>query len=127
VTTGITLDTGALLALDNPSKAAALQLRLTLARGLGHSICIPVEVVAQAWRSPRQVRLTRLINSKDVEIVIMTPLRAKAVGRLCASSGHNDVVDVHVAVCARERDHAVLTSDPEDIARVDPSLPRILV
>jgi predicted nucleic acid-binding protein len=29
---------------------------------------------------------------------------------------------VHVALCARERGHAVVTSDHEDIARVDPSL-----
>jgi hypothetical protein len=35
------------------------------------------------------------------------------------------VIDVHVALCARERRHAVITSDPDDISRVDPTLPVI--
>jgi hypothetical protein len=47
------------------------------------------------------------------------------VGLLCARSGHDDVIDVHVALCARERRHAVITSDPDDISRVDPRLPII--
>ena len=46
---------------------------------------------------------------------------------MCAGSGHADIVDVHVALCARERRHAVVTSDPDDIARVDPRLPLIRV
>jgi hypothetical protein len=40
----------------------------------------------------------------------------------CAATGHHDVTDVHVALCARERGHAVVTSDLDDLARVDPSL-----
>jgi hypothetical protein len=41
---------------------------------------------------------------------------------LCAQTGHHDVVDVHVALCARQRNHAVVTSDPDDIACIDSSL-----
>lgn len=44
---------------------------------------------------------------------------------MCAHSGHNDVIDVHVALCARERGHAVVTSDPGDISRIDPAIPVI--
>jgi hypothetical protein len=47
---------------------------------------------------------------------------ARSVGLVCAATGHHDVIDVHVALCARERGHAVVTSDLVDIARVDPSL-----
>jgi hypothetical protein len=47
---------------------------------------------------------------------------ARSVGLVCAATGHHDVIDVHVALCARERGHAVVTSDLDDIARVDPSL-----
>lgn len=124
-TAGLTLDTGALLALDHPSKAAIMQARLDEARRRGAAICIPVGVVAQAWRGPRQVRLARLITAPDVEIALMTPRVARAVGSLCATTGHRDVIDVHVALCARDRRHAVVTSDPEDIARIDPTLPLI--
>ena len=46
---------------------------------------------------------------------------------MCAERGHDDIVDVHVALCARERQHAVVTSDPGDIARIDPTLPMIRV
>lgn len=122
---GLTLDTGALLALDHASKALTMQERLDEARVRGGTICIPVSAVAQAWRGPRQVRLARLIKSSDVDIAIMTLSVARIVGSICATTGHADVIDVHVAVCARERGHAVVTSDLEDLARIDPDLPLI--
>ena len=122
---GLTLDTGALLALDQPSKATVMQARLQEVRRRGGTICIPAGVVAQAWRGPRQARLARLIKSPDVDIALMTLSMARAVGTLCAAGGHDDVIDVHVALCARERGHAVVTSDPDHIARVDASLPLI--
>ena len=121
-TTGLTLDTGALLALDHPGKAIAMQARLDEAVRRGGTVCIPVGVIAQAWRSSRQVRLARLLKSRDIDIAIMTPNVARTVGLLCERSGHDDVIDVHVALCARERRHAVVTSDPNDISRVDPAL-----
>ena len=126
-TTGLTLDTGALIALDHPASALLMQARLEEALGRGGSICIPAGVVAQAWRGGRQVRLARLIRSRDVDIAVMTLSVARTVGELCADSGHADIVDVHVALCARERDHAVVTSDPADLARIDPGLPLIRV
>ena len=124
-TTGLTLDAGALLALDHPAKAIAMQARLTEAVRRGGTICVPVGAIAQAWRSSRQVRLARLLKSRDIDVAIMTPNVARSVGLLCARSGHDDVIDVHVALCARERGHAVITSDPGDISRVDPALPVI--
>lgn len=126
-TRGLTLDAGALIALDEPAKAGIMQVRLDETRRRGGSICIPIGVVAQAWRGPRQVRLTRLICSSDVDVAMMTLPVARAVGVMCASSGHPDVIDVHVALCARERHHAVVTSDVDDLARIDPDLPLIHV
>jgi hypothetical protein len=121
-TTGLTLDTGALLALDHPSKAIAMQARLDEAIRRGGTVCVPVGAIAQAWRGSRQVRLARLLKSRDIDIAIMTPNVARTVGLLCARNGHDDVIDVHVALCAKEREHAVITSDPDDISRVDPTL-----
>jgi hypothetical protein len=37
-------------------------------------------------------------------------------------TSHADIVDVHVALVAAERGHAVLTSDDKDIAKVDGDL-----
>ena len=124
-TLGLTLDTGALLALDHPAKAIAMQARLAEAVGRGGTVCVPVGAIARAWRSSRQVRLARLLKSRDIDIAIMTPNVARSVGLLCVRSGHDDVIDVHVALCVIERRHAVVTSDPEDISRVDPALPII--
>jgi hypothetical protein len=101
------------------------EARLTEAVRRGGTICVPVGAIAQAWRSSRQVRLARLLKSRDIDVAVMTPNVARSVGLLCARSGHDDVIDVHVALCARERGHAVITSDPGDISRVDPALPVI--
>lgn len=124
-TAGLTLDTGALLALDHPAKFLVMQARLDEALRRGGTLCIPVGVIAQAWRSPRQVRLARLLKSRDVDVAVMTPNTARAVGLVCARTGHDDIIDVHVAMCARERNHAVVTSDPGDLSRIDPELPLI--
>lgn len=126
-TTGLTLDTGALIALDSPNKTLTMQQRIDATRQRGGTICVPVEAVAQAWRSARQVRLARLLKSRDLEIIQMTPATARAVGELCAASGHTDVVDVHVVLCAQQRRHAIVTSDPDDIARVGPTVPLIRI
>jgi hypothetical protein len=126
-TTGLTLDTGALLALDHPAKAVTMQARLDETRRRGGTICIPAEAIAQAWRSPRQARLARLLRSSGIDIAVMTLSVARSVGLMCADTGHDDVVDVHVVLCARQRRHGIVTSDPRDIARVDPTVPRILV
>lgn len=123
--TGLTLDTGALLALDHPGKAIAMQARLDETLKRGGTVCVPVGTIAQAWRSSRQVRLARLLKSRDIDIAVMTANVARSVGLLCAGSGHDDVIDVHVALCARERRHAVATSDPDDMLRIDPTLPII--
>jgi ethanolamine utilization microcompartment shell protein EutS len=119
---GLTLDAGALLALDHARKANLMQALLKDVWRRRGTLCIPAGVVAQAWRSYRQVRLAHLIKSSDVEIAIMNLEVARNIGVLCTASGHHDVIDVHVALCARERGHAVVTSDLDDIARVDPSL-----
>jgi predicted nucleic acid-binding protein len=125
--TGLTLDTGALLALDHPGKAIAMQARLDETLRRGGTVCVPAGTIAQAWRSARQVRLARLLKSRDIDIAVMTANAARSVGLLCARSGHDDVIDVHVALCAMERGHAVATSDPGDILRIDHELPVIKV
>ena len=119
---GLTLDTGALLALDHPSKAIVMQARLDETLRRGGTICVPVGTIAQAWRSSRQVRLARLLKSRDIDLAVMTPNVARTVGLICARSGHDDVIDVHVAVCAIERRHTIVTSDPDDMLLIDPAL-----
>ena len=48
---------------------------------------------------------------------------AQAVGRLCRRRGTTDVVDASVVIAARLALAVVVTSDPGDLRRLDPSLP----
>ena len=76
---------------------------------------------------PRQARVARLLGDPAVTVVAMDELEARAVGLLCGRSGHSDVVDVHVALVARDRDSTVVTSDPDDLRHVDPAVSLIVV
>lgn len=52
---------------------------------------------------------------------------AKRIGTAIGQSGHADVIDVHVALLGRDCGAAVVTSDPEDIVKVDAGLASRLV
>lgn len=72
--------------------------------------------------------LTRFLNAADgVEIVEWDAMTARVAGVLCGRRGTSDVVDATVALCAREHDHHVVTSDPEDFAILDAQLSVIVV
>ena len=71
--------------------------------------------------------LARLLNLRGITLLPLEPDTATLVGEVIAVSGHADVVDVHVALHARRHAHAVVTSDPDDIRAVDPSLTLIEV
>lgn len=125
-TVALTLDTGALLALEHGDR----RMRALLRRAVEHGIrcTIPAGVVAQAWRGgPRQARIARLLADPTVDVRSLDELEARAVGLICGRSGHNDIVDVHVALVAHELDATVVTSDGHDIRNVDPTLTLIEV
>lgn len=125
-TTGLTLDTGALLALERGNTRVRALLRRALEHGI--ALAVPAVVVAQSWRGgPRQARVARLLGDPAVTVPPMDDLTARAVGLLCGRSGHPDIVDVHVALHAKDKDHTVVTSDPDDLSEIDRSLRLIAV
>jgi predicted nucleic acid-binding protein len=86
-------------------------------------LAIPAGVLAQAWRGGgRQARIARLLRASTTSIVSLDAKLALRVGARCAATGTSDIVDVSVAICARDRGHPVVTTDPADIAAIDPSL-----
>ncbi|MDR1186335.1 MAG: hypothetical protein LBK95_02580 [Bifidobacteriaceae bacterium] len=118
---GVTLDTGALLALERGDPRVRALLERALAHGM--VVDVPAGVVAQAWRGgPRQARVARLLSDPAVRVPPLDDLTARAVGLLCGRTGHSDVVDVHVALHAREHGHLVVTSDPNDLRSIDPGV-----
>ena len=118
---GVTLDTGALIALDRDDRRVIAIL--ARAAEIGASVTIPASALARAIRRPeRQVRLARLIRQPTSDVVSLDPVDATHIGRLLAASKTADVVDAHVVVCARRANQCVITSDPDDISRLDPTL-----
>ncbi len=118
---GAVLDTGALIALERGSRDMATLV--SEARSTGSALTVPAGCVAQAWRDPRrQARIAAFLRLAVTEVVALDHEDARRVGLLLAATGTSDVVDGHVAVCAHRLDQAVVTSDPDDIASLGPSL-----
>lgn len=118
---GAVLDTGALVGFDRNDR----RLVAIVARALEHGdpLVVPAGVVAQAWRDGRtQVRLSRLLGSPACEIVPLDDLAARSVGQLCGATGTDDITDAAVALTARQRGLRVITSDSDDIRRIDSRL-----
>jgi predicted nucleic acid-binding protein len=123
---GVTLDGGALIALDrNDRRVIALLAR---AREIGARITIPATALAQAVRHPsRQARLSRLARQSTTEVVALDGADAPRVGLLLAARRRSDIVDAHVVICARRNAQAIVTSDPDDLAHLDPEARLIVV
>jgi predicted nucleic acid-binding protein len=126
MTRGVTLDVGALIALDRDDRrVVALLVR---AQETSARVTIPAPALAQAVRNPaRQARLARLVRQPATDVVALDRADATGVGRLLSSSGTADVVDAHVVLCARRTGQAVATSDPDDLHHLDPTLTLVTV
>lgn len=123
---GLTLDVGALIAVERQDVRMAALVRDAVSRGI--PIAVPAGALGQVWRGgPRQARLARLIGSAAVEVVPLDETAARESGELCAAIGTTDVIDASVALCAVKRRHAIVTSDPFDLRRLAPRLELIVV
>ena len=118
---GVTLDAGALIALDRDDRRVIALLEK--AERSASRVTVPAGALAQAVRqSERQARLSRLIRQPTTDVVALDRVDAVNVGRLLAVSGTTDVVDAHVVICARRARQIVVTSDVGDLRRLDPDL-----
>lgn len=123
---GLTLDAGALIALERADRRLVAWIDEALEAGL--RIAVPAGALGQVWRDgARQVRLVRLLASDAVELCALDGRRAKEAGALCGLRGTSDVVDASVVLCAVERGHRAVTSDPFDLRRLDPRLELLVV
>jgi predicted nucleic acid-binding protein len=123
---GVTLDAGALIALDRDDRR--IVALLARAQETSARVTIPATALAQAVRNPaRQARLARLVRQPATDVVALDRLDATAVGRVLAASGTADVVDAHVVLCARRAGQAIATSDPDDLRHLDPAVRLVTV
>jgi hypothetical protein len=118
MTPGVTLDAGGLIALDRNERL--IIVLLARARELRGRVTVPATALAQAIRQPeRQVRLARLVRQPTTDVVALDRVDATHVGRLLSATGTSDIADAHVVLCARRADQAVVSSDHDDLRRLD--------
>lgn len=123
---GLTLDAGALIAVDRGDERVRALLRS--ARRAGLPLAVPAGALAQAWRggTGRPGWLASWVRDGTAPLLVALdgPL-ARAAGALCARTATRDVIDASVLLCARARRHHIVTSDPSDLTRLDPAAPLI--
>ena len=118
---GFTLDAGALIAFEREDRRVIHRVAVALENSI--RLAIPAGVVGQVWcDGKKQARLARLLKSPLVEIESLDDQRAREAGQLCGRAGTADVVDASVVLCAQRHGHTVLTSDADDLLRLDPDL-----
>lgn len=123
---GLTLDAGALIAVERNDRRVVAALRLAVDAKL--RITVSAGVVGQVWRDgARQVRLARLLGSNGVAVEVLDDSRARAAGQLCGIARTNDVIDAAVVLGARARGDRIFTSDPDDLRRLDPEVDLVQV
>ncbi len=123
---GITFDAGGLIALERNSRRVFSILATALEDG--DRIIVPATALAQVIRNPAtQVRLWRMVQHDETEVVALDGSHAQAVGALLAQTGTSDITDAHVVICAQRSGLAVITTDPIDLRRLDPKLRVITV
>lgn len=135
MTLPVVLDADGLDALADPSPPSALRALLREALDRGRDVLVPAVVCAEACRGIDRTRRVETALARHrpaggqrppVAVVDTDFVLARQVGALLygAGAGSADIVDGHVvAVCARHGGGLVITSDPEDIARLAAAVP----
>jgi predicted nucleic acid-binding protein len=110
---GLTLDTGALIALERGEKR--MRTAVLRAEQLGMVITVPAVVLGEWWRGGAG-RQRAILESVDVEPV--SEQLGKLAGEAIAALPSATVVDAIVMASAAQRGDVVYTSDFEDLERL---------
>ena len=117
----VVLDAGALIAFARADPRMRALLREAIQMGV--RVIVPAGVVGQVCRGgARQVPLRALLNGEMTSVPPLDRLLAEAAGALCGRAGTSDLIDASVVLVARRERAVVVTSDVEDLRRLDPTL-----
>jgi hypothetical protein len=113
--TGVTYDSGALIAAEGGERRMWARHRALLLRRVVP--VAPAPVVAQCWRgTPRQAQLARLLAGCQIESLDDT--RARATGTLAGRAGTADIVDAFVVEGAIRRQDLIISSDEAGLGAI---------
>jgi hypothetical protein len=117
---GVVLDAGAFIALERRDR-----VMVHLARRFHDEetrLVTSAGVVAQVWRGGAREQVPLALLLRQSQVVDLTHAVAKTLGRILGATRTRDPIDAHVVLLARERGWPVLSSDPEDLHAIDPTL-----
>jgi hypothetical protein len=118
--TGVTYDSGALIAAERGERPMWARHRALLLRRVVPTV--PAGVVAQCWRGTPQAQLARLLAGCDVEA--LDDIRAKATGTLAGRTPTTDIVDASVVEGALRRGDLIVSSDAGDLTAIAAAVSR---
>lgn len=120
----VILDAGALIAIERGDRRV-LSL-CTVAAADGGDVVVPAGALAQVWRGgPRQATVARVVAAAGVAVEPLDEILARLAGILCGRAGTSDVIDASVVLTGRRHDGVIVTSDVDDLRRLDPAVPLI--
>jgi len=117
---GVVLDAGLFIAIERRDRVAVSLVEIFTKKKT--PLVTSAGVVAQVWRAQRgqQVPVTYLL--RQTEVVDLTYGIARVLGNMLGATHTSDPIDAHVALLGRQRGWPVLTSDPDDLLAIDPTL-----
>ncbi len=135
MTLPLVLDADGLDALCDPTPPGPFRALLREALDRGRDVLVPAVVCAEACRGAARTRRVESAVARHrptrgqrpaVDVVDTDFALARQVGAILhgARAGSADLADAHVvALCARQGGGLVVTSDPDDIARLAGAVP----
>jgi predicted nucleic acid-binding protein len=120
--TGITFDTGALIALERRRQRMKEIVERALAKD--QPLTVPADVVGEWWRGRTDLR-DSILESVDVEP--LTEALAKRAGEAIAAVSGATLIDAVVMASAASRGDIVYSSDVEDLERLRKYFPGVRV
>jgi predicted nucleic acid-binding protein len=129
---GLTLDCGALVALERREERALAAI--VERRRLGETVTVPAPVLAEWWRDDAPQHYVRSLfvvedTTEDIARRAGVALGRLRHGREATRTGRTRVsaVDAIVMASAATRGDAVFTSDPGDLERLAGSFPGVAI
>jgi predicted nucleic acid-binding protein len=119
---GLTLDTGALIALERRRQRMAQVYRTAVENGV--PLTVPSPVVVEWWRGRSDARETIL---RGLRVERLDDDLAKIAGEALAAIPLASVVDAVVMASAARRGDVVYTSDTGDLGRLQAYFPAVRV
>lgn len=117
----VVLDAGALIAFERGDARMRALVREVLRTGA--PLTIPAGVLGQVWRgAARQAPIRALMNGPTTRVPSLDQILAEAAGVLCGRASTSDVIDASVVLVARREKAVVVTSDVDDLRRLDPGI-----